>query len=29
MEKTVNCERIHGLKMKGDDPDDEDLGGQC
>jgi len=27
--KTVNCERIHGLKMKGDDPDDEDLGGQC
>jgi len=27
--KIVDCERIHGLKMKGDDPDDEDLGGQC
>jgi len=27
--KTIDCERIHGLKMKGDESDDEDLGGQC
>jgi len=27
--KIVDCERIHGLKMKGDESDDEDLGVQC
>ena len=27
--KVVNSERIHGLKTKGDESDDEDLGGQC
>ena len=27
--KVVDCERIHGLKLKGDESDDEDLGGQC
>jgi len=26
--KSVDCERIHGLKLKGDESDDEELGHQ-